>query len=314
MKEAKKADRIFAIGFLSGMVVLYLILRVMGAFYLTSEEGGNPRYIHVAKGASAREIANRLVENGILRNRWYFLVGVKLMRTDKNLKYGDYELFTGMAPIVAIRKLTSGQGSVHRLTVPEGFTQEQIADRVQHDGLMSKQEFLAGSQNEELRTRLGVQSDTLEGFLFPDTYYVAAEETADGLVRMMAHRFEEVSRRESIASPVYGEYNLFDIVRIASIIEKEAFLDSEKPRIAGVIYNRLRKNMRLACDVTVQYGLYQGLPPGPICSPGRASLRAALHPETTNYLYFVSKNDGTHHFSETFAEHNRAVKLYQFNQ
>ena len=180
---------------------------------------------------------------------------------------------------------------------------------------------------------LGVRNDTVEGFLFPDTYYITEQENPGNLVRVMVNRFEEVYRQETEASNVSGEYDVFDIVTVASIVEKEAFLDGEKPLIAGVIYNRLRKNMRLDCDVTIQYGLnkfgrrltyadlasdspyntyiHRGLPPGPICNPGRASLRAALYPEQTDYLYFVSKNNGTHHFSATLAEHNRAVRKYQ---
>jgi len=333
MKEAKKADRVFAIGFLSGLVLLYLILKLCGALYLSSEETGSLRYIHVPKGASAHEIANKLAAAGILRNRLLFLIAAKTMRAEKELKFGDYELHTGMAPVAIIRELTAGHVTRRRLTVPEGFTVEQIGRLLERRGLANKEAFLAQTRRVELLSVPGLDNDALEGFLFPDTYYVAGEENPENLLRMMVNRFEEVYRRESLGSTLSDDYDVFDIVRIASIVEKEAFLDSEKPLIAGVIYNRLRKNMRLDCDVTIQYGLnkfgrrltyadlahdspynsyiYKGLPPGPICNPGRASLHAALHPAETDYLYFVSKNNGTHHFSKTLSEHNRAVRKYQ---
>ena len=333
MKEDKRGDRIFAIGLFSGLVLLYLVLRLYGAFLLPIETSGVPRYIHVPKGSSAEEIANKLVAHGILRNRFYFLIATKIMRAEKDLKFGEYELYAGMAPIAAVRKLTAGNTLARRLTVPEGLTISQIGQRLERDGLVSKDVFVAQTRSAELRTVLGVRNDTVEGFLFPDTYYITEGENPDNLVRMMVNRFEEVYRQEFEASSASGEYDVFDIVTIASIVEKEAFLDSEKPLIAGVVYNRLRKNMRLYCDVTVQYALnkfgrrltyadlesdspfntytHHGLPPGPICNPGRASLRAALHPEQTDYLYFVSKNNGTHQFSGTLAEHNRAVRKYQ---
>jgi UPF0755 protein len=258
---------------------------------------------------------------------------VKFLGGEKELKFGDYQLSTGMAPVTVVRRLTAGSLAMRRLTIPEGLTITQITDRLERRGLASKAELIAASRNERLRAFAGVQNDTLEGFLFPDTYYISGEESPESLVRMMVHRFEEVYRQESVGSTVIEEYDVFDIVTIASIVEKEAFLDSEKPLIGGVIYNRLRNSMRLDCDVTIQYALdkfgrhltyadlaydslynsyiYKGLPPGPICNPGRLSLRAALHPEHTDYLYFVSMNNGAHHFSRTLPEHNEAVRKYQ---
>jgi UPF0755 protein len=333
MNQETNADRVFAIAFLSALVTLYLVLRLFGAFYLPSEEPGWPRYIHVPKGASAEEIANKLVRSGVVRHRWFFLLAAKFLDGERDLKFGDYQLSTGMAPVAVVRRLTAGTHVMRRLTVPEGLTLAQIATRLERRGLAGKAEFMAAAQSEPLRDPLGVQNDTLEGFLFPDTYYISGEETPQDLVSMMVHRFEEVYRHESLGTSMLEDYDMFDIVTIASIIEKEAVLDSEKSRIAGVIYNRLRENMRLDCDVTVQYALnkfgrrltyadlaydspynsylHKGLPPGPICNPGRHSLRAALHPENTEFFYFVSKNNGTHHFSKTLPEHNQAVRKYQ---
>ncbi len=333
MNPETKADRVFAIASLSVLVTLYLVLRLVGAFYLPSEEPGWPRYIHVPKGASAEEIADKLVRSGVVRHRYYFLLAAKFLGGERNLKFGDYQLSTGMAPVAVVRRLTAGTHVMRRLTVPEGLTIAQIAVRLEQRGLVSRAEFMAAAQSESLRAALGIPNDTLEGFLFPDTYYISGEEAAEDLVNMMVHRFEEVCRHESLASSALEEYDVFDIVTIASIIEKEALLDNEKPLIAGVIYNRLRENMRLDCDVTIQYALdkfgqrltyadlahdspynsyiYKGLPPGPICNPGRYSLRAALHPENTEFFYFVSRNNGTHHFSRTLPEHNQAVRKYQ---
>jgi len=336
MKKGKTGDRIFAVGLLAVLVILYVLLRLYGLFFLPSEPSGIPRYIHVPRGASAEDIADKLVVHGVLRNRLHFLIAARMMRAEKELKFGEYELNAGMAPVAAVRKLTAGRTLTQRLTIPEGLTMEQIGKRLESSGLTSKNDFLERARSQELREMLAVRNDTLEGFLFPDTYYVTGEETPDNLVRMMVNRFEEVYRNESAESDLSGEYDAFDVVTIASLVEKEAFLDSEKPVIAGVIYNRLRKKMRLDCDVTIQYALnkygrrltyadlavdspyntyvHRGLPPGPICNPGRASLRAALRPTQTEYLYFVSKNNGSHHFSETLAEHNSAVRKYQLGE
>jgi len=333
MNQGRKGDRIFAIASLAGLIILYVFLRVVGALCLPSEEAGNPRYIHIAKGASAVGIADKLVESGIVRNRYLFLFAAKVLGGERELKFGDYQLCTGMAPIAAVRKLTSGSAIMRRVTVPEGLTIEQVAQRLERRGLASRNAFLTETGNERLLNMLSVRNDTLEGYLFPDTYYISGEESEENLVSMMVHRFEEVYRQESEGATLTDELDLFDIVTIASIVEKEALLASEKPRIAGVIYNRLRTNMRLDCDVTIQYALnkygqrltyadldhdspynsyiYKGLPPGPICNPGRTALRAALHPEDTEHFYFVSMNNGSHYFSKTLSEHNRAVRKYQ---
>jgi UPF0755 protein len=332
MKKDKRGDRIFAVGLLAGLVILYVLLRVYGLFFLPSESSGIPRYVHVPKGASAEEIADKLVAHGILRNRLHFLVAARVMRAENDLKFGEYRLHAGMAPVAAVRKLTAGRTLTQRLTIPEGLTIEHIAERLESGRLAVKDDFIAQAASEDLRTMLGVRNDTLEGFLFPDTYYITGDETTENLVHMMVNRFEEVYGQE-LAESGDGEHDVFDIVTIASMIEKEAVLDTEKPLIAGVMYNRLRKKMRLDCDVTIQYALkkfgrrltradlqsdspyntymHRGLPPGPICNPGRGSLRGALRPAQTEYLYFVSKNNGTHHFSETLAEHNQAVRKYQ---
>ncbi len=333
MSQGRKGDRIFAIAFLAGLIILYSFLRLVGALCLPTEEAGSPRYIHVAKGASAERIADKLAQNGIVRNRYLFLLAAKVLGGERELKFGDYQLCTGMAPVAVVRTLTSGRAIMRRVTVPEGLTIEQIAQRLERRGLASRKAFLTETRNERLLDTLSVRNDTLEGFLFPDTYHISGEESEEDLVRMMVHRFEEVYRQESEGATVADEFDLFDIVTIASIIEKEALLAVEKPRIAGVIYNRLRTNMRLDCDVTVQYALnkygqrltyadldhdspynsyiYKGLPPGPICNPGRTALHAALHPEDTEYFYFVSMNNGSHYFSKTLGEHNRAVRKYQ---
>ena len=336
MNEGRKGDRIFAIAFLAGLIILYTGLRVAGALCLPAEDPGSPRYVHVSKGASAGEISVRLAQSGVVRNRYWFLLAAKVLGGEKDLKFGDYKLRTGMAPFAVVRKLTTGRAVMRRLTVPEGFTAEQIAQRLERYSLATRDEFVEETGNERLRNALGVRNDTLEGFLFPDTYHISGEESPESLVQMMVHRFEEVHREESLGATAPDEYDLFDIVTIASIVEREALLASEEPRIAGVIYNRLRTNMRLDCDVTIQYALnkygrrltyadlahdtpynsyiYKGLPPGPICNPGRGALAAALRPEDTEYLYFVSMNNGSHYFSETLEEHNRAVRKYQLGE
>ena len=221
---------------------------------------------------------------------------------------------------------------LHEFTIPEGYTIKQIAERLDKLGLAEAEELVRLAEDPEFCRQLGVESSMLEGFLFPDTYKVAKGLSTEELLRIMVDRMRIVWADESSSSTV-GDRSINNIITIASIIEKEALFDSEKPLVASVIYNRLEKNIPLQCDVTIRYPLdnygvhltyddlemdspyntylYKGIPPTPICSPGLLAIRAALNPAETDYLYFVAMNNGHHKFSPTLKEHNKAVYKYQ---
>lgn len=232
------------------------------------------------------------------------------------------------------KALREGKVQVRHVTIPEGATLRQIAALLAVEGLVDGEQFLELAMDSSVASSYVPEAETLEGFLFPDTYEFVEGQTEDAIIEAMVQRFFQAFPIEDKLRASQLGRSLHDIVTLASIVEKEAVVDREKPIIAGVFYNRLKKGMRLQADPTVLYGrhrrgrirtrdlranhpyntyIHRGLPPGPIASPGAAALKAALEPAQVNYLYFVSKNNGTHHFSKTLREHNRAVRKYQLS-
>jgi UPF0755 protein len=219
---------------------------------------------------------------------------------------------------------------MEQFTVPEGLHIGQIASLLDSENIVQEDEFIQACRSEDILREFGVPFDSMEGFLFPDTYTVARGVDARAIVTMMARRFFE--QLESVAPSDYTDEELKRVVIIASLVEREAMIDEERPLVAAVFYNRLANNKRLESCATVQYilgktkerllysdlrtpspyntYLHAGLPPGPISNPGLESLRAALYPAEVDYLFFVSKGNGTHHFSNTYKEHLRAIEKY----
>jgi UPF0755 protein len=259
---------------------------------------------------------------------------VALEQADGRVKAGEYVLHPAMSPRGILDILTRGGVLTHRVTIPEGFTARQIARLLAREGLCTETAFLKATRKPELGRPYGLSAG-LEGFLFPDTYHFSRGLSATTLARIMVRRFftviEPLQPRIS-----QSELDLPEIVTLASIVEKETGTPNERPLIASVFINRLRRNMRLQSDPTVIYGIRDfngnltrkdlktpgpyntyrnsGLPPGPIANPGLAAIEAVLSPAQTRYLYFVSKNNGTHHFSRTLREHNQAVRRYQLGR
>jgi len=220
------------------------------------------------------------------------------------------------------------------LTIPEGYSLAEISLAAEQVGLGPSGAFLQAAHDRSLAARLNIPADSFEGFLFPDTYRVPIDTVPEELITMMANRFRFVFD-ETMQKRLAGSgMSLLEAVTLASIVEKEAAQDSERPFIAAVFLNRLKKGMRLEADPTILYGVrplggppirrseikrktpyntyvIRGLPPGPIANPGLASIRAVLYPAETDHLYFVARNDGTHQFSSTLKEHNRAVRQYR---
>ncbi len=230
--------------------------------------------------------------------------------------------------------LTEGTVRASKVTIPEGSTLRQIAELLAVEGLVNVNRFFELATDPSVASSYVPEAETLEGFLFPDTYHFVQGQGEETIIEAMVHRFYQGFPIEDELRAGQRGTSLYEIVTLASIVEKEAVADREKPIIAGVFYNRLHKGMRLQADPTVLYGrnrrgrirtrdlrakhpyntyIHHGLPPGPIASPGAAALKAVLEPAHVDYLYFVSKNNGTHHFSKTLKEHNRAVRKYQLS-
>ncbi|MFZ5865231.1 MAG: endolytic transglycosylase MltG [Thermodesulfobacteriota bacterium] len=292
--------------------------------------------VSIPKGASLSQVAALLEEQGVISSRLVFKIVAAIRGEQRKIQAGEYSVKTGSDAGDVLDLLISGKTLMFTFTVPEGYNIYQVADLFQQSGVMSRSDFLNMAQDKLTLKELGVEGDSLEGYLFPDTYFIRPSEKKDGklLVRRMVKRFYEVYDKEVRPIAEAHKWKTKDVVTLASLIEKEA-RQSEHAFVSAVFHNRLQKGMRLQCDPTVIYGIkamgsritrrdldnphsyntYQhaGLPPGPIANPGKDSLTAAVQPADVDYLYFVAKNDGTHQFSSTLKEHNRWVDLYQRN-
>ena len=289
----------------------------------------------VKKGAGLRAVANELQRKSLIKSKDLFILCAILKGGTKDVKAGEYSLNQSMSPLRIFNILSTGAIKTYTLTIPEGLTAQQIADLLAKKNLTNMSEFIPLVMDKTLAASYHIDGTNLEGYLFPDTYVISRDTGARELIDLMIKRFQKIftdliKDQESTTGRLLPAK---DIVTLASIVEKEAGLPEEKPIIASVFLNRLKKRMRLESDPTVIYGLKNfdgnlkkkdlrtpgpyntylnyGLPPGPIANPGRESLMAVLKPAKTNYLYFVAKNDGSHHFSASLSEHNKAVYRYQ---
>jgi UPF0755 protein len=296
-----------------------------------NKEGVNQVFV-VKEGSSLKQVAGELEKGGLITNKTLFVLWARVKGYGKGVRAGEYSLSPAMAPIQLLEILRKGLVILHAVTIPEGFTRHQIADLLEAKGLADRKHFLELTQDEALLRQYGISGPSLEGYLFPDTYHFSRGTPTLAIIDTMVRRFrQEVT---PLMEQARGTGTKFEnVVILASIVEKETGRPEERPLIASVFLNRLRLGMRLESDPTVIYGIenfkgdlkkgdlmgrtpyntyvIHGLPPGPIANPGLDSIKAVIDPARTDYLYFVSKNDGSHHFSKTLAEHNRAVEVYQ---
>ena len=317
------------------LVFLIGVFLIIGfGYYLSSPAGvgGEDQVFFVREGATLSEVAKELASKRIIRSRRLFLLWARLKGYSRNIKAGEYRLNSGMPPHKVLETLTKGIVITHSVTIPEGFTLQQIGELLEQRELINKEEFLSITGKADSATRYGICAPSLEGYLYPDTYQFGRGLPALSIIEVMVKRFWEVAGPYRERAKELG-MTMEEVVTLASIVEKETGLGPERPIIASVFLNRLKKRMRLESDPTVIYGVkgftgnlkkkhlteptpyntyvIHGLPPGPIASPGEEAIEAVLYPAKTHYLYFVSKNDGSHYFSKTLAEHNRAVQEYQ---
>ncbi|MBN1283629.1 MAG: endolytic transglycosylase MltG [Proteobacteria bacterium] len=294
----------------------------------------------IEPGMSMRAIAARLAREGVIGTPRLFEVVGRARGVDRRLKAGTYEFPAGVRMPEVMGMLARGEVKQYAFTVIEGWTIADIARALERQPFLVDDDmparFAAAAREPGKAAALGFEgAPTLEGYLFPDTYLVAKPLGEAALIKVMTDRFAEVWKDLSAEGSPREGMGMRDVVTLASIVEKETGDPSERPLIASVFFNRLGRGMPLQSDPTIIYGLvdfdgnirkqdisnphryntylHPGLPPGPICSPGKASLAAVLNPSPSDYLYFVSKKDGTHEFSATLSEHSSAVRRYQLN-
>ena len=291
------------------------------------------RTVDIPRGASFSRVMDVLEAEGLLRQRELFHLLALLRNGTRQIRAGEYEFSGWMSPSEILGKLIRGEVKDYRITVPEGFTVRQILERLLASKLVDEKEFLRLSTDRQFLSTLGIEGRSLEGYLFPDTYILDRSMDTRTIVTTMVNQFwHHVTPSMTKRSADLG-LTVDQFVTLASIIEKETGRKEEMPLIAAVFHNRLKRRMPLQSDPTVIYGiadfdgnlrkqdllkktpyntyLIAGLPPGPIANPGLDALQAALYPTEADYLYFVSKNDGSHQFSDNLSQHNSAVKKYQ---
>ena len=292
------------------------------------------REVKIEPGMDGAAIARLLESEGVISDGRLFRLLSLLKQSGHKLRAGEYGFSSLATPEEILHQIVTGRGIIHRITLPEGSNVYDVARILEQSGLASGKEIIRiASDRDQIKRLLGLPVSSLEGFLFPETYHFQKIQSSLAMLEKMTREFwrhfPESWRQRSLETGL----SIQEVVVLASMVEKEAVVDSERPLIAAVFLNRLKKGMPLQSDPTSVYDLpdfsgpitaahlkrlspyntyvNKGLPVGPICNPGAKSLKAVLYPEPARYLYFVSQNDGTHHFSETFEEHHLAVGRYQ---
>jgi UPF0755 protein len=292
--------------------------------------------VTIQPGEGFGPITRQLQAQGLIQKPFKFKLYARFMGYHTQIKAGEYELSARMSPRQILEALKGGRVRLHHVTVPEGYQLRQIAETIETAGFGAAQDFYRLATDPQVVRDTGIEADTLEGYLFPDTYHFPRGFDQRAIIDAMVRHFKTVITDKWQARAREMGLTLHEVVTLASIIEKETGDPAERPLISSVFHNRLRKGMRLETDPTVIYGIkdfngnltrkdlrtptpyntyiIKGLPPGPIASPGQAALEAALYPAETDYLFFVSRRDRTHQFSTNWKDHDKAVREYQLRR
>lgn len=328
-----------------GVLFAVLLMVLVWVSWFSIEFASLPKFpskvvtFEVKAGETVKDIARNLEGQGLIRSDWAFVMGYRLFYSGQSLKAGEYTIELPISAKNILFILTEGKVKLYPITIPEGLTRREIAQHLESSLSIAPEEFLKVADNIDLIADLDPEAKNLEGYLFPETYSFPKNPDAEAIRTAMIAQFRKVFDEVWIKRAKELGMTLREIVILASLIEKETSHPDERGLISGVFHNRLRIGMKLDCDPTIIYVLkeegrfkerlrtrdlkhdtpyntylYRGLPPGPIANPGKDSLEAALYPEEVEYLYFVSKNDGSHHFSRSFREHQNAVNKYQRNR
>ena len=315
---------------------LVFAVQFMHFLIIPANPAGVLTTINIPQGVSFSKISNTLTAKRIINDKTNFKLLAYLMGATHNVKYGEYLFSSSMRPTTILEKLLDGEVVLHEVTIPEGYTDEQIAQTLAEKGLLDNiDSFMELTHDRVFIAALDITAPSLEGFLYPDTYKLSKGLSPAEIIKKMVGQFKVVYTPELQQRAAAIGMSMLQVVTLASMIEKETSVPSERFLISAVFHNRLKLRMRLQSDPTVIYAMHitddiitkkdlrtkdpyntythYGLPPGPICDPGKESIVAALYPADVKYLYFVANNDGSHEFTRTLREHNHYVNLYQRN-
>lgn len=331
MKKLVLIVLVFA--FAAGAVGYFAIQRLSQPF---RGYEGPEQFVDIPSGANTRTIGDTLIAKGIIRDEITYRLALWRSGEARRLQAGEYRFDRPMTAGDVLGKIARGEVYTVAITFPEGLTIAEMAKIFEAHGFGTAAAFTAAAKNATLAKSFDPAARDLEGYIFPDTYNVPRRTDAAALVHVMVERFEKVLTPDLRQAAVDRGMSPRQLVTLASIVEKETAQPAERPEVAAVYTNRLKRGMALQCDPTVIYALeragkydgnirkddlmfdspyntyrYPGLPPGPIAAPGKASIEAAAHPSDDDFLYFVSRNDGSHAFARTLDEHNRNVQQYQ---
>ena len=325
-------------------VILFLAFSSLICFFLDisqyakkpADTSSAKKVLIIQPGQGFNTTIEQLLKNGIIKNRLKFKLFAILKGYDKNIQAGEYLLSPSMPPAIILEFLINGKVNLHKITVVEGYNLHQIADIVARAGFTSRTDFYAVATDASFVHKEGIDAETFEGYLFPETYYFPKVITPEKIISTMVDRFRSVFTTKWKKRAEQLGLSIHQVVTLASIIEKETGAPFERPLISSVFHNRLKKGMRLEADPTVIYGLrnfngnltrkhlttwspyntykIKGLPIGPISCPGAKSIEAALYPADTGFIFFVSKRDTTHKFTTNLKDHNKAIRRYQLRR
>lgn len=327
-----QSEKILKTGF---FLALVLCLGLGAAFYMLfrGNAHGEVREILIGRGSTLAHVSQVLYQNEVIQNPTLFKILLRVTGGSSKVRAGEFRFKTHMNALSALSVLYTGEPIVHQVTIPEGWNARQIADALSAVKLADPRRFLELTLSRAAAAKYKLNTPSLEGFLYPDTYAFSRVDGEERIVDRMVQQFFQHYNKELKADAEAQGMPIEHLVTLASIIEKETGNANERELVSSVFHNRLRKRMRLQSDPTTIYGIpgfngnltkedlkryspyntyvINGLPPGPIASPGLATLKATLHPADSDYLYFVSDNKGSHIFSKTYGEHSRHVTGYQ---
>ena len=321
------------VGSIAGIIIASILAFYLLVIYWPQSNPYERVEINIPKGVSLSQIGNILKEESIISNKRTFTMAVKSLGHEKNIPAGRYVLHNALNNRAIINQLVYGVPSLKSITVLEGWNIYQIANELEKELKISKKTFLRLCNDQRVIKLFDLEGNSLEGYLFPDTYTFAEEVDPYLVLTRMVNEFINNITKSMEVQAQEMNMSLLEVITLASIIEGEAIYDSERAIISAVYHNRLKKGMKLQADPTIQYiiddgprrllnndlkieskyntYLYRGLPPGPINSPGKESIIAALYPSVNEYLYFVARGDGYHTFSTNEKDHNKAKKKFQ---
>ncbi|MEN6616046.1 MAG: endolytic transglycosylase MltG [Syntrophorhabdus sp.] len=316
-------------------VIIFVFSQTLIFANIPKDSDPSSRTVIIKSGTKLGQIADILKKEDLIYSKILFMAGSLFYKG--RLIAGEYELRRDMSTIDIIRKMGEGRRNIYTLKIIEGHNIYTIAETLDKNRIMATEEFVKLAKDKKYLKSIGIASSSLEGYLYPDTYFYSREIDVDKFIERISRRtlklFEDPEIRQKMAAL---KMDMHATLTLASMIEKESSISGEKPLVSAVFHNRIKKGMTLDCDPTVIYGTkgfgapitktdlltytpyntyrFKGYPAGPIANPSKASILAALNPAPVDYLYFVSKNDGTHVFSRDMAEHNRYVGMYQRNR